>query len=201
MPIVRRVLLAAVLTAGLVPAAWAQLPPARLRGTIAGIDGDTLTLTTRDAQTVKVTLRADTAVTAVIPARLDDIKPGSFIGTAAMPGPNGSLIALEVHVFPESMRGTGEGHRPFDLQPESTMTNGTVGDVVVSSGRTLTVGYKGGEKTVTVPPDVPVVGFEPGDRSLLVVGAHAILFGTRQADGSIAAARVLVGKDGLVPPM
>jgi hypothetical protein len=110
-------------------------------------------------------------------------------------------MALEIHIFPESMRGSGEGHRPFDLQPESTMTNGTVGDVTVANGRTLTVGYKGGQQTVIVPPDTPIVGFEPGDRALLAAGAHAILFGTKQADGSFTAARVLVGKDGLVPPM
>jgi endonuclease YncB( thermonuclease family) len=181
--------------------ATAQAPPSRLRGTIAARDGDTLTFATRPGETVKVALPANVAVVAVVPKNLDDIKKDSFIGTAAVPGPSGALMALEIHIFPESMRGTGEGHRPFDLQPESTMTNGTVGDVTVANGHTLTVGYKGGQQTVIVPPDTPIVGFEPGDRALLTVGAHAILFGAKQADGSFVPARILVGKDGLVPPM
>lgn len=199
----RRVLLAALLTAAAATAGHAQTPPAhvRLRATVMALDGDTLTLTSRGAQTVKATLTPQTVVTVVVPARLDDIKPGSFVGTAAVPGKNGTLVALEVHVFPEAMRGTGEGHRPFDLQPESTMTNGTVGDVVGTSGRTITVQYKGGQQTVTVPPDVPVVGFEPGDRAMLTPGAHVIVFGAGVATGTVTAARVLVGKNGLVPPM
>jgi hypothetical protein len=99
------------------------------------------------------------------------------------------------------MRGTGEGYRPFDLKPQSTMTNGTVGAVTGSVGRTLTVSYKGGEKTIIVPPGTPVVTYEPGSRSLLVPGAHIILFGTQAADGKVTANRISVGKNGLVPPM
>lgn len=201
MSLTRRAILLSLPAIGLAPPSWAQLPPARLRGTVTARNRDRLEIATRAGETMKVVILPDTSLVAVVPAKLDDIKPGSFIGTAAMPGPNGTLIALEVHVFPESMRGTGEGHRPFDLQPESTMTNGTVGDVTVASGRTLTVGYKGGTKTVTVPPDAPVVGFEPATPEQLAVGAHVIVFGTKQPDGSYGAARVLVGKDGLVPPM
>ena len=198
----RRAVLAGLLAAVAVTPAGAQTPPAaRLRGTITARDRDRLTLTTRGGEEVKVVLLADTSVTAIVPASLDSIAKGSFIGTAAMPGPNGTLVAIEVHVFPEAMRGTGEGHRPFDLQPESTMTNGTVGDVVVASGRTLTVEYKGGQKTVTVPPETPIVSFEPATPELLTAGAHVILFGSKQDDGSVAAARILVGKDGVVPPM
>ena len=136
-----------------------------------------------------------------MPIKLEDIKPGSFIGSAAMPQADGTQRALEVHVFPESMRGTGEGHRPFDLQPQSTMTNGTVGDLVGSKGRTLTVKYKGGEKTVIVPDDVPIVSIEPGTRALLTPGAHVIVFASKGADGSMTAISVNVGENGLTPPM
>jgi hypothetical protein len=202
MTITRRIALGGLLLGPLpLGAALAQSPPVRYRATVEGLDGDTLSFTVRGGGAVKAALTAETTVTAVVPAKLEDIKPGSFIGTAAMPGPDGSLVALEVHVFPEAMRGTGEGHRPFDLKPDSTMTNGTVGDVVGTMGRTLKVGYKGGEKTVQVPEDAPVVSFEPGGRELLTKDAHIIVFATKAADGTVTAQRVLVGKDGLVPPM
>jgi hypothetical protein len=118
-----------------------------------------------------------------------------------MPQPGGTLRALEVHVMPESMRGVGEGHRPFDLQPQSTMTNGTVGTVTGNSDRTLTISYAGGEKTVAVAANTPVVTYEPGSPALLVPGAHIILFGNQAPDGKVTATRISVGKDGLVPPM
>ena len=182
--------------------ARAQAPqPTRLRATIDAVDGKSLSLTTRAGEKVTVSLAPDVAVTAIVPVRLEDIKPRSFVGTAAMPQPDGTLRALEVHVFPESMRGTGEGHRPFDLQPQSTMTNGTVGTVTGSSDRTLTVTYAGGEKTVVVEAKTPVVTYEPGSPALLVPGAHIILFGNQAPDGKVTATRISVGKDGLVPPM
>lgn len=183
-------------------AAIAQAPQAvRIRATIDTVDANTLHLTTRSGDKVSVTFAPDTPVNAVVPIKLEDIKPGSFIGSAAMPQPDGTQRALEVHVFAESMRGTGEGHRPFDLQPQSTMTNGTVGAVSGSVGRTLTVTYKGGEKTIVVPPDTPVVAFEPGSPTLLVAGAHVIVFANKAADGKTAATRIVVGKNELVPPM
>ena len=120
-------------------AALAQTPQAvRVRATIDAVDANSVSLTTRTGDKVTVVLTADTGVSALVPIKLEDIKPGSFIGTAAMPQADGTQRALEVHVFPESMRGTGEGFRPFDLQPQSTMTNGTVGAVTGSVGRTLT---------------------------------------------------------------
>jgi hypothetical protein len=182
--------------------ALAQTPQAvRIRATIDAVTAQSLSLTTRAGDKVTVALAPDTAVTALVPIKLEDIKPGSFIGSAAMPQPDGTQRALEVHVFPEAMRGTGEGHRPFDLQPQSTMTNGTVGAVTGSVGRTLTVSYKGGEKTIVVPPDTPVVTYEPGSMALLVQGAHVIIFGTQGADAKVTANRIAVGKNGLVPPM
>jgi hypothetical protein len=183
-------------------AALAQTPQAvRVRATIDAVDANSVNLTTRTGDKVTVALTPNTGVTALVPIKLEDIKPNSFIGAAAMPQADGTQRALEVHVFPESMRGTGEGYRPFDLQPQSTMTNGTVGSVTGSVGRTLTVSYKGGEKTIVVPPDTPVVTFEPGSRDMLVPNAHVIVFGTTAADGTVTANRILVGKNGLVPPM
>ena len=181
---------------------WAQTPQSvRIRATIDTADAKTLGLTTRSGEKMTVSLAPDTSVVAIVPIKLEDIKPGSFIGTAAMPQEDGTQKALEVHVFPESMRGTGEGHRPFDLQPQSTMTNGTVGAVTGSVGRTLTVSYQGGEKTIVVPNDTPVVTYEPGSPGLLTPGAHVIVMGTKAADGQISATRISVGKNGLVPPM
>jgi hypothetical protein len=182
--------------------ARAQAPqPTRLRATIDAVDGKSLSLTTRAGEKVTVSLAPDVAVNAIVPVRLENIKPGSYVGTAAMPQPDGTLRALEVHVMPDSMRGVGEGHRPFDLQPQSTMTNGTVGTVTGSSDRTLTITYAGGEKTVAVAANTPVVTYEPGSPALLVPGAHIILFGNQAPDGKVTATRISVGKDGLVPPM
>ncbi len=180
----------------------AQAPvPTRLRGDVVSVDPQSLHMVTRGGQAVTLVLPADVHVVALVPISIDAIKPGSFIGSAALPQPDGTPRAQEVHVFPEAMRGTGEGHRPFDLGPGSTMTNGTVGDVVVSRGRTLKVSYKGGEKTIVVPPETPIVTYEPGSRFLLTPGAHVIIFANEAPDGALTATRISVGKDGLVPPM
>ncbi len=145
---------------------------------------------------------SDTAILAIVPMKLEDIKPGAYIGAAATPQPDGTQRALEVHVFPENMRGTDEGHGPFDLKPHSTMTNGTVGAVTGTPGRRFNaLSYQDGAKTIVVPPDAPVVGFEPGSPALLVSGAHVIVTGIEASDGSLSATRILVGKNGLVPPM
>jgi hypothetical protein len=142
-------------------------------------------------------------VTAVVKIDATAIKPGAFIGTATMAQPDGTLTSLEVLVLPESMRGSGEGHYPWDLRPGSMMTNATVVDVVSAGqgSRRVTLKYKDGEKIIVVPEDVPIVTFEPGEKSMLVPGAHVLLTATKQPDGSLTAARVAVGKNGLVPPM
>jgi hypothetical protein len=197
---IRTIALSAALI-GTAVAAAAQTPT-RIRGTISSVEGTVVHVTPNGGGDDAVTLGATTKVTLVAPTTLDAIKPGSFIGTAARTEADGSLVALEVHVFPESMRGSGEGHRPFDLGPKSTMTNGTVGQQVIGkTGQTLSVDYKGGQKQIVVPPDVPVVTFAPGDAALLVKGAHVIVFAQTGADGALTAANMLVGKDGLVPPM
>ena len=184
-----------------VPSLAQNAMPIRIRGTIDAISGSKLDVTSRTGEKVSVTLAPDATVTLIAPAKITDIKSGGFIGTAAMPQADGSLKALEVQVFPESMRGTGEGQRDYDLQPQSTMTNATVYDVVGNSGRTLTLKWQGKETKLTVPPDVPIITYEKGDRSMLKPGAHVIVNGTKGADGASVATRVSVGKDGLTPPM
>jgi hypothetical protein len=186
-------------------AAFAQNPPAAVaRATIESVaaDGASLAVRTRGGEDRTIRLNDKTAVIEVVPASLADVKPGAFVGVAALPGDGGGLKAMEVHIFPEALRGTGEGHRLFDLAPGSTMTNGNV-DVRVegADGPRLKVTYKGGEQTIAVDPKAPIVAFAPGTRSDLKPGAAIIAQGVRQDDGSIDARRVLVGKDGLVPPM
>jgi hypothetical protein len=182
-------------------AALAQSAPTGVRGTITALSGDTLKVHTRDGKDVDVKLASDTPIRGVALANVADIKPDSYVGSAAVPQADGTLKALEVHVFPASMRGSGDGHRPWDLGQNSTMTNGTVGNLVVSNGRTITVKYQNGEKKIVIPPDVPIVSLEVGDRSLLVPGAHVVLFAHQEADGSLVANFISAGKNGVVPPM
>jgi hypothetical protein len=196
----RRVLAGVALLAAIsATAAFAQ-QAVRVRGTIEKVDGNTLTVKAGDGTAVTLMLTSDAAVVSVVKATLADVKEGSFVGSAAMPQPDGSQKALEVHIFPETMRGTGEGHRPFTV-PNSTMTNGTVGDMVTASdGQSLTVKYKGGDKKIVVPPGVPIVRYEIGGRSDLKPGAHVTATNAvKKPDGTLEAARINVGRDGLVP--
>jgi hypothetical protein len=177
-------------------------PPTRLRGAIAAIDGKTATIATREGTRVPVKLADNWTVMLVSPLTLADIKQGSFVGIASLKGPDGTLDALEVLVFPEAARGSNEGHYPWDLQPESLMTNATVSTVAsTGDGRTLTLTYKDGTQTIKVKPGTPIVTFAPGDRADAKVGAKVFLGAAKAADGSLTAARMLVGKDGLTPPM
>jgi RNase P/RNase MRP subunit p29 len=201
-----RMLLAPALFATTVMAAQvaqAQAPaqPTGIRGTIVALNADTLKVHSNAGQDVDVKLPQDTPIRGVTLANIADIKPGSYVGTAAIPQADGTLKALEVHVFPPSMAGSGDGHRPWDLGKNSSMTNGTVGDLVVSNGRTMTVKYKNGEKKVVVPADVPVVNLEAGDRSLLVPGAHVVLFAKKGPDGALSALFISAGEKGVTPPM
>jgi len=195
------------------PLALAQAPtPAnptlRLRATIEKVDATSLTVRERSGEVITLVRPAAMDVSEVYPLALADIKPGSYIGTAAMPQADGSQLALEVVVFPEAARGTGEGHRPWDLRPESTMTNATVADLAmapssVPGGQKLTLRYKDGEKVVIVPPGVPVVSFKPGkadENVLLVPGAKVMITAQEQA-GKPTALRVIVGRNGFAPPM
>lgn len=198
----RRQLLVAALCGCLAGPALAQdAAPFRIRGTIDAVQGQSMQVTSRTGQKMTVALAPNVIVTAIVATKIADIQPNSYIGTAAMPQPDGTLKALEVQVFPESMRGVGEGNHPWDLQPQSTMTNGTVGDVVGTQGRTLTLRYKGGEKKVIVPENAPIITYMPATAAMLMPGAHVIITAAQKPDGSVVATRVGVGKDGLVPPM
>ena len=201
--LVRRCLVAcgAVLLA---TSAWAQADIVRIRGTIEKIDGKDLVIKSRSGETMKVAVADKPLYVAMIKASLADIKPGSFIGTTAMPGASESdpLKALEVHIFPEAMRGTGEGHRPWDLKPKSTMTNANVESAVKGvDGQTLALKYKDGEKKVVVTPETMIVTYTTGDVAEVKPGVNVIIFAQKQADGSLATPRVTYGRDGLVPPM
>lgn len=186
-------------------AALAQTPaakPTRIRGDIVALSGDTLTVHRKSGDTVKIALKADTPVSALKNIKLQDIKPGEFVGTAATTGTDGKLTATEVLVFPEAARGTGEGHYAWDLGPQSSMTNANVDQVVQgTSGRDLKLSYKGGSNSVTVPENVPVVTFTPATHDDLKAGRKVFVVASPASGGTFEAQRIVVEKDGVVPPM
>jgi hypothetical protein len=197
-------LVAAAVVVASVLSSTAQQPPTptRVRGIIEGVDGDVLSVRSRSGEHVKLHMTGDVKVVGIIKISLADIKLGSFIGTTTVPGADGRQDAVEVHVFPENMRGTGEGSRPYDLKPNSTMTNATVAETVAGTdGQTLMIKYKDGEKKVTVGPDTPVVTYVPAERSDLKADAKIIAFVKQLPDGSFETNRISVGRDGLTPPM
>lgn len=194
---------------GLFSISWAQAEEAPgmrigVRGEITEVGAERVKVHANSGENLTVNLTKDTKIRAVTLANIEDIKPGSYIGSAAIPQEDGNLKALEVHVFPPELAGSGDGHRPFDLAKGSSMTNGSVGDLVVSNGRILTVNYKGGQQKILVPEDVPIVNVLPGDRSLLKVGTKIVTFVTfvtQSTDGTLTAQSISAGKDGVTPPM
>ena len=185
-------------------AAVAQTTPTRIRGTISAIDGKTVTIATREGPTVKVNLADNWTVNLVAPLTMADIKQGGFVGIASLKGPDGSLNALEVLVFPAAMQAAkpGEGHYPWDLQPESMMTNATVAAVAAGGdGQTLKLEYQDGTQTIKVKPGTPIVTFLPGTQADAKVGAKVFVGAAKAADGTLTAPRLNVGKDGMTPPM
>lgn len=185
--------------------ALAQTPPStvRLRGTVVSVTPETLTVKDCSVEVVELVITSKLVVSEVFPIALEDIRPGSHIGAAAMPQTDGTQRAIAVSVFPEAACGTGESHRPLDLLPQSTMTNATVENVGTmadpSSGRLLKLKYKDGEKTVVVQADAAIVTSRPGDRSLLVAGASVSLF-ARVGDGKPVVQRIKAGKNGFALP-
>jgi hypothetical protein len=199
-----RVLAASLMVMSMLGSAWAQQPPTvRVRGTIEALDGSLLAVKSRDGADLKVRLTDNVAVFGVAKTTISEIKPGSYIGVSAMPEPDGTQRALAVQIFPESQRGVAEGFRPWDLRPNSTMTNATVAETVKGTdGQNILVKYKDGEKKVVVPPDTPIVTFVAGEKSELKPGAKIIIFGAvKKDDGTLEANRVNVGRDGITPPM
>jgi hypothetical protein len=194
------------IVSAVVTQAIAQQPPAptvRIRGTIEAVDGNLLSIKTREGTDVKVKMTDNVAVFAVIKTDLSEIKQGSYIGVTAMPQPDGVQKAVAVHIFPENQRGAAEGFRPWDARPGSSMTNATVAETVKGTdGQDILVKYKDGEKKVLVPPDTPIVTFVASDKSEIKPGAKTIIFSAnKKEDGTLEAARVNVGRDGLTPPM
>jgi hypothetical protein len=185
----------------LCPAAAAR---GTVRGTIEGVDGPMLTVKSRDGQTTyKVKMADNVAVRGIVKAPLSDIKQNSFIGVTGMPQADGSQKAVEIHIFPEAMRGTGEGHRPWDLMPNSTMTNATVAQMVKGvQGDEITLKYKDGEKKIVVAPNTTIVTYVPADKSELKPGAKIfIAAANKKEDGTLEAAAISIGRDGITPPM
>jgi hypothetical protein len=175
----------------------------RVRGTIQSVDGRTLDVKGRDGAQIKVKLADDVKVLAVDRRSMDDVKQGVFVGITAMPQPDGTQKAVEIHIFPEALRGTGEGHRPWDLMPNSTMTNANIESAVTSSdGKELILKYKDGEKKFSVPANVEVVMFDPAAVADLKPGEKIfVVAGKKQTDGTVLAPSIVVGRNGVNPPM
>ena len=175
----------------------------RIRGTIEKVDGQDLVIKSRDGSDLNVKLAENARVLALVKASISDIKAGSYIGVTAMPEADGTQRAIAIHIFPEAMRGTGEGFRPWDLRPNSTMTNAAVESAVGSAeGEVVMVKYKDGEKKVIIPADTPIVAYAPGDKAEIKPGAQIIIMGAqKQPDGSLVAPAINVGRDGVTPPM
>jgi hypothetical protein len=185
-------------------AALAQAPATvRVRGTINSVDGQVLDVKSRDGATLKVKLADNAPVRAVVKASLADVKAGGYVGVTGMPQPDGTQKAVEIHIFPEALRGTGDGHRPWDLSPNSTMTNGAVdSEVAVSDGQKIVLKYKDGEKTFIVSPDTAIVAYAPATAADLKPGEKVfIAAATKQPDGTLSAPNVTVSRNGVNPPM
>ncbi|WJH40548.1 hypothetical protein N7E02_07975 [Aliirhizobium terrae] len=174
----------------------------RVRGTVESLDGSTLSVKTREGTDAKIMLKDGWKISSVAKASVNDIKEGDFVGIASLPTADGGNGALEVLIFPAAMKGTGEGSYAWDLKPNSSMTNATVANAVKSvDGHTLTVTYKGGEKKISIPEGTPVVTFAPAEVADLKNGATVFIPSEKASDGSISTSRVVVGTNGVVPPM
>ena len=198
--IVRILAAAAIVTTVVTIPASAQTQ--RLRGEIQRVEGTTIFAKARDGSAVTVKLAENGVITAAYKAALADIHAGDYIGSGAIPQPDGSQKALEVHIFAASMRGQGDGHRPWNGAPNSTMTNGAVESVVASvDGPVLAIKYKDGEKKIVVGPDTPIVRYEVGNMADLKAGAaFSVVAATKQPDGTFTAPRITVGREGGAPP-
>lgn len=193
-------LAAALMMAGGVALAQdAQPPMVAVAGTVASVTDSEIDLTAADGSKAAVMLGPKTRYTWTMAMSLDDIKPGSYIGAGAMKDGKGGNTAVEITIFPEQMRGVAEGFRPWNQGPDSTMTNGTVSQVVGTNNRVLTVTYNGGQQSVTIPDGTPITTFEPADKSAVTVGAHLLVRAFKGTDGTLTAGFVSVGKNGYVP--
>lgn len=199
-----------ILVAALIAPAYAQAPPAapptgtpvHVRGTVEKLDGQSLAVKSRDGQSLSIALAPNFTVRAVVAKNVTDIKPGDFVASTSVKGPDGALHAIELHILPESLRGRADGQSPADLVPNSLMTNATVAQIVSApQGQVMKVTYKGKEAEIDVPPGIPIVGYVSGDAALLKPGVAVVIFARKQPDGSLTAASVTAEKDGVKPPM
>jgi hypothetical protein len=187
--------------------ALAQTPapegtPTRIRGTVEKLEGLDLTVKSRDGGDMKIVLAPNYAVAALVKKSVADIKTGDYVASTGVKGGDGKLHAIEVRIFPEALRGVGEGQYPWDLKPDSTMTNATVAGLAsAGAGQTLKVSYKGSESEYVVDPDCPVFGYAQADASLLKPGAAVFVVALKKPDGSLNASRITAEKDGIKPPM
>lgn len=174
----------------------------RVRGTVASFEPSLLTVKTHQGDTSAIKLNAGWKISGVASASVKDIKQGDFLGIASVSKADGGSGALEVVVFPAALKGTGEGDRPWDLQPNSRMTNGTVADVTDVNGRAVTLTYDNGQtKKISIPDTTPVVTFAPATPTDLKPGATVVVTAEREADGTLSSGRVVVGNNGVAPPM
>ena len=202
----RRLAIAATVITLVAGPVFAQSPPdgtpTRVVGTIEKFQGQTLTVARTDGQKQSVTLTPDAKIFGVEKRKLTDIKPGDFVASGGVRGTDGKIHAVEVRIFPEALRGVGEGQRPWDMRPEGVMTNATVGTVSqMGEGGVIHVTYKDGQSEYTVGPDVPVLAYVAGDTTLLKPGASIVTIARKQPDGSLVTNRVTAEKDGVKPPM
>lgn len=180
----------------------AQTPQTRIRGTVERLEGQSLTVKTSEGTTTTIALVPSYSVGAVVKASMADIKKGSFIGVGARPQAGGGLTAVQVFIFPEAMRGTGEGHRPWAVLPDSTMTNATVAETVSRvDGSSVTLSYPGGEQTIAITPEANIIMAAPAQAADLVAGAQVALTASRQADGSLSSNRVTIARAGAQLPL
>ena len=194
---------AAIFVAAVALSAAAQNPPARIRGTVEKLDGQTLMVKSRDGQSLSIALAPNFTVRAVVAKTVADIKPGDFVASTSVKGADGKLRAIEVHILPESLRGVvREGQSPWDLVPDSLMTNATAAQITSApEGQVIKVTYEGGEAEVIIPPGIPIVGYVPGDSSLLKPGAAVFITAQKKPDGTLTASSVTAEKDGVKPPL
>jgi hypothetical protein len=179
-----------------------QTPPVRIRGTVEKLDGHVLTVKSRDGQSVPITLADNVAVAYLVKASMADVKSGDYLASTGIKGTDGKVHAIEVRIFPEAMRGGGEGQYPWDLKPDTVMTNATAGTITkAADGNVVSVTYKGTTSDYTIDPTTPIFTYGQGDTSLLVPGAAVFVIATKKDDGSLTAARLTAEKDGVKPPM
>ncbi len=203
----RKIALAAAVIGLFTMPALAQTPPpagtpTRVRGTVDKLDGQNLMVKSRDGQTLTIALAPNVTVSYLVKKSMADIKNGDYVASTGIKGTDGKVHAIEVRIFPESLRGAGEGQYPWDLKPDTIMTNATVGTITKSpQGDVVKVSYKGTESEYTIDPTTPIFGTATGDTGLLKPGAAVFVIAQKQEDGKMTAARLYAEKDGIKPPM